>query len=77
MNNPTDRPAGSTLYEPGAAVRYVGQAADIVHGAEGTVVRMHEVLTDCPVVHFPRGTIGPDDTFVITLPASELVVVSR
>jgi hypothetical protein len=56
---------------PGQQVRHIGQAVNVPHGAIGTVVRMHHVLTDCPVVQF-QDIRGPHDTFVITRPDTDL-----
>lgn len=61
--------AGQTEYPIGQQVRYIGGqsapfAGAINHGAVGTVIRIGQILDDCPVVHFPTGTHGPHSDFL-------------
>lgn len=61
----------------GTFVRELGHPVNIRHGAIGRVVRMHEHLTNCPVVTFPNpgDTFGPHCTFVVTDPAGSLEIL--
>lgn len=65
-----------TKLAEGQLVRDIGHSVNVPHGLIGQVMGYHHVLTDCPVVWFPRGTHGPHDTFVITQPDTDLELVA-
>lgn len=62
----------ATTYSVGQLVRDIGHSVNVAHGSIGQVKGYHHILTNCPVVWFPRGTFGPHDTFVITRPDTDL-----
>lgn len=58
-------------YKIGQVVRHIGQAVNVPTNSVGEVTGYDDVLTDCPVVHFPR-VVGPYSSFIITRPEADL-----